>query len=371
MVSRTLESQITADFYKGKAIILLGARQIGKSTMLKSIADKNPHSLYLDADLPDVKTLLNDASPSKLSTVFQTHKLVIIDEAQQLLQAGHLLKIITDHLPQIQVIASGSSAFELRNQMNEPLTGRKFEYFLFPFSFEEMRNEHGFVKEFELLSHRLVFGSYPEVVTNYLKEEQILRLIADSYLYKDVLIYKGIKSPDKMHDLLKSLALQIGSQVSYHELGQIVGMKSDTVEEYIRLLEKAFVIFRLPSFHSNQRKELTKSKKIYFYDNGIRNAILNDYRPLALRQDKGALFENYMAVELLKKDRYTKTFSNFYFWRTKDQQEIDLIIEKNGFLNAYEIKWSKKETTPPKAFANLYPHHKFNWTHSTNYFEFL
>jgi len=371
MIFRIIESQLADDFYKGKAILLWGARQVGKSTLLKYLVEKNPPALYMDADLPDVQTLLKDASPTTLSKVFQNHRLVVIDEAQQIANAGHLLKIITDHLPHIQVLASGSGAFELQNIMNEPLTGRKFEYQLFPLSWEEMKNHHGLAKEFQLLPHRLIYGSYPEAVNHYLEEERLLRLISESYLYKDVLIYKGLKKPDKMRDLIKALALQIGSQVNGHELGQIVGMKSDTVEDYLHLLERAFVIFRLPSFHTNQRKELTKSKKVYFYDNGIRNAVLNDYRPLALRQDKGALFENYIVSEMLKKDRHNGTYSNLYFWRTRDQQEIDLIIQKNGFLNAFEIKWSNKPITPPKTFAKQYPDHAFKLIHSENYFECL
>lgn len=372
MIERIIERQIMGDLFQKKAIIILGARQVGKSTLLKKIFQDRADVLWLDAENSDVNLLLKDANTKRLELLFGKHAIIIIDEAQKVDNIGRKLKLITDHLPNIQVIATGSSAFELRNQLNEPLTGRKFEYSLFPLSFQEMAQQNGLIDEFRAMPHRMVFGYYPEVVTTQNDEERILRLLADSYLYKDVFLYKGVRKPEKMLELLKLLAWQIGNQVNFHELGNILGMKSETIEDYIHLLEQSFVIYRLNAYSTNQRSELKKSKKVYFNDLGIRNALINDFRPVELRNDKGNLFENFIINEFRKKNYYERSHYNLYFWRSQQQQEIDLILEKNNTLQTFEIKWNAQTKAKlPTTFQNAYPDTEFKIINSENFFEFL
>ena len=370
MISRTIINNIKQEFFQKKAIILLGARQVGKSTMLKVIFENEPNALWLDAEDPDVSLIFESATATRLKSFFGNNKFVVIDEAQKINNIGSKLKLITDHIPEIQVIATGSSAFELRNKLNEPLTGRKFEHKLFPLSFTEMKNHIGLLEEIRMLPHRLVYGYYPDVVTTQNGEEKILRLISDSYLYKDILLFNGIRKPEKMQELLKALAWQIGSEVNYNELGNLIGLKSETVEEYIHLLEQSFVIYRLNSYHTNQRKEIKKGKKIYFNDLGIRNAIIGDFSPFETRKDKGGLFENFIINEFIKENEYQEKFQKFYFWRTNEQQEIDLIIEKNGQLQAVEIKWNTKTKAKlPLSFSNKYLNSTFTVVNRENFFE--
>lgn len=372
MIARTIIKTIQEEFFQKKAIVILGARQVGKSTLLKNLLQNQSHVLWLDAENPDVPLIFENANATRLKSFFGDNTFVVIDEAQKIPDIGSKLKLITDHLPEIQVIATGSSAFELRNQLNEPLTGRKFEHKLFPISFIEMKNEIGLLEEIRMLPHRMVFGYYPEIVTTKNNPEKILRLVSDSYLYKDVLLFKGIRKPEKMQELLKALAWQIGSEVNYNELGKMIGLKSETVEDYIHLLEQSFVIYRLNSFHSNQRTEIKKGKKVYFNDLGIRNAIINDFSPFETRKDKGNLFENYVINELIKSSEYNERFEKFYFWRSQEQQEIDLIIEKNGQLRTFEIKWNAKTKAKlTKTFANQYPNHTFTVINSNNFYDYL
>lgn len=372
MIVRQIIENIRREFFQQKAIILLGARQVGKSTLLKSIFKDQGNILWLDAENPDVHSVFENASATRLKTFFENNKFVVIDEAQKIENIGSKLKLITDYLPEIQVIATGSSAFELRNKLNEPLTGRKFEHKLFPLSFMEMKAEIGLLEEIRMLPHRMVYGYYPEVVTTKNGEEKILRLLSDSYLYKDILLFNGIRKPEKMQELLKALAWQIGSEVNYNELGKLIGLKSETVEEYIHLLEQSFVIYRLNSFHSNQRKEIKKGKKVYFNDLGIRNAIISDFSPFETRRDKGNLFENFIINEFIKQNEYQEKFEKMYFWRTHEQQEIDLIIEKNGQLKTFEIKWnSKAKARLSQTFARQYPNHTFEIINADNFFDFV
>ena len=372
MITRTIEQNIQDDLFKRKAIIILGARQVGKSTLLKSIFLKRDNVLWLDAEDSDLNLVFKDATSKRLELFFGKNTIVIIDEAQKIEHIGSKLKLITDHLPNIQVIATGSSAFELRDKLNEPLTGRKFEYQLYPLSFKEMVDKNGLLDEIRMLPHRLVFGYYPEVVTTQHDEERLLRLLSDSYLYKDILLYKGIRKPEKMLELLKLLAWQIGNQVNNHELANTLGMKSETVEDYINLLEQSFVIYKLNSYSSNQRAELKKSKKIYFNDLGIRNALINDFRPIEVRNDKGNLFENFIINEIRKKNQYERTYYNLYFWRSLQQQELDLILEKNNALQTFEIKWNvKNKAKMNKTFQGFYPEASFQVIHSENFYTFL
>jgi predicted AAA+ superfamily ATPase len=275
-------------------------------------------------------------------------------------------------LPEIQVIATGSSSFDLANRVNEPLTGRKWEYNLFPLSYQELVEHHGMLTENRLLEHRLVYGYYPEVVSNPGEEEERLKLICHSYLYKDVLLWERLHKSDKLVRLLQALAHQIGSQVSFNELAEICSLDPKTVEKYANLLEQAFVIFRLPSFSRNLRNELKSSRKIYFYDNGIRNAIINNFNPIALRSDVGFLWENFLVSERLKFNSYHLLNKNSFFWRTVNQQEIDLIEEYGGQLHAYEFKWNTKKTVRlTKTFENAYPNSTFNVITPGNLHEFL
>ncbi len=307
------------------------------------------------------------------SKVFlEKKKIVIIDEAQRINDIGLRLKLITDQIKDVQLIATGSSSLELANKINEPLTGRKWEYKMFPFSFGEMVEYHGLLKEKRLLPQRLIYGYYPEVITNEGKEKKVLKEITDSYLYKDILVWENIKKPDKIILLLQALALQIGSQVSYNELGNICGIDSKTVEKYINLLEQTFIIFRLNSYSRNIRNELKNSRKIYFYDNGIRNALIANFSHIELRQDIGALWENFVISERLKFNSYNELWTNTYFWRTKEQKEIDYIEDSDGILSVFEIKWSPNaKYKRPKQFLETYENSIFKVIHKDNIEEFL
>ncbi|MBK9482049.1 MAG: ATP-binding protein [Bacteroidetes bacterium] len=372
MIIRNLQKSIQAKIGKGKTILLLGARQVGKSTLLRNIFEDEKNILWLDAENPDIPELFKNATNTSLTRQFSNYKIVIIDEAQKIENIGSVLKLFTDYLKNTQVIATGSSSFEIKNKTNEPLTGRKWEYHLFPLSFSEMVEHTNVIEEKRLLTHRLIYGYYPEIVVH--DDDLALRLktLSESYLYKDILMWQDIKKPDKLVQLLKALAMQVGSEVNYHELGNIVGLKNDTVEKYIQLLEQTFVIFRLPAYSTNQRKELKKGKKIYFFDNGIRNAILGDFKLFETRQDKGALFENFVICELYKKHSYEGKTFQCYFWRTADQQEIDLIIEKEGILNAYEIKWNPgSKAKLSKTFSKVYPNHTFQVINAENIVDFM
>ncbi len=356
MVSRILKNSIVSRFYKGKAIVLLGPRQVGKTTLLKEIANTQANVLWLNADTVEVQTLFEQPSSVRFQAVIKNHNVVIIDEAQRIKDIGLKLKIITDELKNVQLIATGSSAFDLANELNEPLTGRKYEYQMYPISFEEMVNHHGLLTELNLLNHRLVYGYYPDVVVQQHEGKEILKLLADSYLFKDILIWNKIKKSDKIVKLLQALAYQVGSQVSYNELGKLVGLNSETIERYIVLLEKSFIIYKLSTFSRNLRSELKKSKKIYFIDNGIRNAVIGNYSPLEMRADKGALWENFIIGERKKYLAYHNIYAKSYFWRTKNQQEIDYIEEIDGQIYAYEFKWNThKKAKITKTFTNAYP----------------
>lgn len=372
MIQRALRSHIESDIFGGKAIILMGARQVGKTTLIKQVCEKREQVLWLNADDPETLAIFDNPNSSRLRAVIGEHKIVVIDEAQRIKDIGIKLKLIIDQINNIQLIATGSSSFDLANEVNEPLTGRKWEYQLFPLSFSEMANHMGFLEEIKLITQRLVYGYYPEVVTSEGKEQKVLREITNSYLYKDILKFDKIKKPDKIIKLLQALAFQIGSEVSYNELSQIVSLDNETVEKYIDILEKAYIIFRLGAFSRNGRKEIAKGRKIYFYDNGIRNAVIANFNLPELRQDIGALWENFLVSERRKYLHYNEVWANSYFWRTYDQQEIDYLEEKGGKLYAYEFKWNpKKSARLPKSFATAYPEHEFKIINRDNFDEFL
>lgn len=373
MIKRELEQIINNKLYLGKAIIILGPRQVGKTTLLRKIVDRIQNNvLWLNGDEPGVRSMMSNIGSMRLKQIIGNNDTVIIDEAQRIENIGITIKLITDNFPEIQVLASGSSAFELANKINEPLTGRKWEYLLYPVSFAEILNHTDLFTEMQNLENRLIFGYYPEVVTSSGNEKDILKQLSDSYLYKDLLIWENIKKPSKIESLLKALAFQVGHQVSYNELSQIVGLDKETIEKYIDLLEKVFVIFRLGALSRNLRNELKRTRKIYFYDNGIRNALIANFNPLSLRQDTGQLWENFLISERVKFTNYQGMWMNRYFWRTHTQQEIDYVEEYDGKLYAYEFKWGKgKKYSFPKSFVQAYPEHETKVITPDNYIEFI
>jgi predicted AAA+ superfamily ATPase len=370
-----LGQKITGRLGTGRAIVLLGARRTGKTTLLKELVRARTvpgDTLWLNADEADVQALFEHISAARLRHIFGTRRTIVIDEAQRIRDIGLKLKLITDDMPEVQLIATGSSSFSLANQINESLTGRKWEFFLYPLSFAEMVNHLGLLEEKRILPHRLIYGYYPEVVSNPGEEREILRELSSSYLYRDVLMWEGIKKPDKLVKLLQALALQIGSQVSYTELGQLCGLDVKTVEKYILLLEQCFVIFRLGSFSRNMRNELKFSKKIYFYDNGIRNSVIADFSLPETRRDIGALWENFLVSERKKKLEYEGLWKNCWFWRTTSQQEIDYIEEGDACVEAWEFKWNPRSICrAPKSFAAHYPQSAFSVVSPENIEDFL
>jgi predicted AAA+ superfamily ATPase len=356
MIKRILLNDIQRRLFQGKAIILFGPRQCGKSTLIEDMLKDKEH-LYLNGDDADIREQLTNTSATRLKTIVGGYKIVFIDEAQRIPNIGLTLKLFTDQLKDIQVIAIGSSAFELSSKVNEPLTGRKFEFMLYPFCFGEMVAYHGYIQERRFLEHRLIYGYYPEIVTKGADEKVLLKSLAGSYLYKDLLMLEQIKKPLILEKLLKALALQVGSEISYQEIAQTIGSDGKTVDKYIDLLEKSFVVFRLPALNRNVRNEIKKGKKVYFYDCGIRNAIINNFNPVTSRTDVGALWENYIISERMKFLNYNNIDAKQYFWRTTQQQEIDLIEEHEaGQLKAFEFKWGKNDKVRfPQTFTDNYP----------------
>lgn len=356
-IKRYLEEIIGRRLFNGKALLLFGPRQAGKSTLITKVLRETGQSwAYFNGDEGDAVELLSNTTSTRLKALIEPHKIVFIDEAQRIPGIGLTLKLITDQLAGIQVVATGSSAFELANRVNEPLTGRKYEFTLFPLSFHELCRHHGLLAERRLLEHRLLYGYYPEIVVKAGEEQELLKLLAESYLYKDLLALEQVRKPVLLEKLIKALALQIGSEVSYQELGQMVGADNATVEKYIDLLEKAFVVFTVPAYSRNVRNEIKKGRKVYFYDVGIRNAVIHNFNPIHNRVDTGALWENFFIAERKKYHAYHQTGGKLYFWRTTQQQEIDLIEEVGENLNAFELKWSEKTKARfPQTFTTNYP----------------
>ena len=373
MIERTQESAIKSLIGSNKAIILMGARQVGKSTLLHSLLDGDESVLWLNGDDDDVRDMFRIISSTRLKAIVGNRKTVVIDEAQRIEDIGLRLKLITDQLPGVQVIATGSSSFELSSKVNEPLTGRKRELKLFPLSFRELVSHTSFLEEHRMIPHRLIYGYYPEVVCSPSNEKVVLKELTDSYLYRDLLSFDTLRKPDVIVRLLKALSLQIGSQVSYNELSSLLGLSSKTVEKYLDILEKSYIIFRLGSFSRNMRNELKLSRKIYFWDLGIRNALIGNMAPLENRNDTGALWENFLIAERMKYNSYSNSFAQSYFWRTKDQSEIDYLEEEDGGLSAYEFKWNpaKSKTKCPASFAAAYPSSTYKVITPDNIEEFI
>ena len=370
MIPRTLFSQIKGRLNSQKSIILIGPRQVGKTTLIKEVLKDKPF-LWLNADDPTVRKALSNPNTEQLKTIFGTSDFVFIDEAQRIENSGITLKLIVDELEDVQLIVSGSSAFELGNSLNEPLTGRKWEYLLLPISWNEFQEHVGFIKAEQQLESRILYGMYPDILNSSGDEVELLKQLSDSYLYKDILAFGGIRKPELLEKLVRALAFQIGDEVSYNELSQLIGIDKNTVQNYIQLLEQAYVIFRLPSFSRNLRNEIKTNQKIYFYDTGIRNAVIGNFNLLDDRQDKGQLWENFLIAERIKQIHYNHPLAKAYFWRTTSQQEIDYIEEEAGEIKAVEFKWSaKKNPKIPRKFKETYQP-EFTLINRENFREFL
>ncbi len=361
-IHRDIENLIKKYVKQGKILIIYGARQVGKTTMLGELFPSDSDTLFLSCDERRVQEKLAPDSLA-LKQLFGNARLVILDEAHQVPEIGRVLKIAADHLKDMQIIATGSAAFELKNTLSEPLTGRHFAFTLSPLTFRELTQGEPRVNDETRLQELMIYGSYPNVATVPGSEDKILRLrsIVDNYLFKDILAFDRVKHSEPLRHLVAALALQLGNEVSYHELGKKIGLSYKTVERYITLLEQSFIIFRLRAFSRNQRNELSRKVKIYFYDCGVRNAIINLFNPLNLRTDAGALFENAMIADRIKRELNMAQPANLYFWRSYSQQEVDLITEKNGQLSSFEFKLSSRpEIRPPREFAVNYPDASFS-----------
>ena len=357
MIVRQLQKTIEQRMFAGKAIIVIGARQVGKSTLFKMVLEKQDcKTLQLNCDEPEVKDMLNGINTAELRLLIADNRIVVIDEAQRVENIGMTLKRITDNFPDVQLLVTGSSSFELQNRLNEPLTGRKLEYHLYPISTAEIMQSQGLLGVKQTLEQRLIFGSYPDILNHADDAKELLLNLAGSYLYKDLLSLESVRRPALLGKLLTAIALQVCSEVSYNELAQTVGTDNKTVEKYVDLLEKCFIIFRLNGFNRNLRTELKKGKKIYFYDNGIRNAILQNFAPLSLRQDTGALWENFIISERIKANQYAGRYVSSYFWRTTQQQEIDYVEESDGRFSVFEMNWNPRRanTQFPSSFLTAY-----------------
>lgn len=373
MVKRQIEDAIRSDFGKGKIILVLGARQVGKTTLLSQLSEGAQHPLLLNCDNADDREALSGGTTTKLDALAADADFLLIDEAQRVRDIGLTLKMLADTVgKRTQVVATGSSALELASGVFESAAGRVFEYRLYPFSYGELAAADEGRDERRLLENRLIWGAYPEVVTAPNDARRILDAIVSGALYKDILSFGGIRKSDILFRLVQCLALQVGSEASYGELASMVGINKATVESYIDLLEKTFVVFRLPSLSRNARNEIRKGRKIYFWDNGIRNAVIGNFAPLALRLDVGALWENYLVSERRKFLAYSQSPARSYFWRTTTKSEIDYVEECDGRLSAYEFKWNqRRKPIEPVAFRNAYPESTWQVVSPENYADFL
>ncbi len=374
MIERELKKLINNRLCRtNKTIVVIGPRQVGKTTLLNMLsAESDKRVLLWNCDEPDVRKKLSEPTSTQLKTETDGYDFIMIDEAQRVQNIGLTIKLLIDNFKEKQIIVTGSSALELSNAVTEPLTGRKYEYTMFPLSVGELINHNGWQDERRLLEHRLIYGTYPDVVNSSGEERETLMNLASSYLYKDIFAFQDVRKPEIIEQLLQALALQIGGEVSFNELGGLLGLNSQTVQRYIDLLEKSFVIFHLRSFSRNVRNELKKSRKIYFLDNGVRNALIGDFKPLAIRSDAGALWENFLVSERLKCNAYSQFYGKSYFWRTQQQQEIDYLEEIDGVLHTYEFKWNvNKHPRITETFANNYPDYTYLVVNPDNYRDFV
>ena len=358
----------------GKVMVIYGPRRVGKTTLLKKYLEKENNSvLFVNGDDIIVRQYLESQSIQTLRDFIGDHRLLVVDEAQYVDKIGLNLKLIVDHISGIKVIVTGSSSFDLARDVGEPLTGRKYVLKLFPLSQMEISKIEKRHETTASLDSRLIYGSYPEVVLmgDNRRREDYLRELVQSYLFKDILALEGIRYASKLVRLLQLLAFQIGKQVSFTELGKQLSMSKNTVERYLDLLEKVFVIYKLSGFSRNLRKEITKNQRYFFYDNGVRNALIGNFNPLAVRNDLGELWENYIITERMKRQEYLRSVTNSYFWRTYDKKEIDLVEEREGKLFGYEVKWKKERVKIPQDWTAGYPDAAFEVIHRENYLKFI
>lgn len=372
-IPRDLMGELKKHLFKGKTIILYGARQTGKTTLIRELLKEfDKKTVWMNGDEADIRLLFTDFSSSRLKPYLESYEILVIDEAQRIPETGLVLKIIHDNFRHIQLIATGSSSFEIADKIMEPMTGRKFEFKLYPLSFHEMQLHHGLLAEKRLLEHRLVMGYYPDIVINPENDRKRLTALTSSYLYKDLLGLENIRKPVLLDKIVRALALQVGKEVSYNELAQILNSDKDTVEKYIDLLEKAYIVFRIPGFSRNVRNEIKRNRKIYFYDNGIRNSVLGNMLPLHSRSDAGVLWENFLMSERKKTLNTIDVQAGMYFWRTTQQQEIDYVEERQDGLFAFEFKWNpRKKVHFSTTFKKAYPYAEFHVITPENVQEFV
>ncbi|MEJ5352673.1 MAG: ATP-binding protein [Melioribacteraceae bacterium] len=376
LIPRKLLVNIKNKLFRDKAIIVYGARQVGKTTLINSLLNdlglQNKDITYLNGDDFDVREILSNPNVVKLEGIIGKSKILFIDEAQRIPEIGIVIKIIVDRIKNVQVIATGSSSFLLSRSIKEPLTGRAYEFVLYPLTFGELVEHSSLLEEKRKLERRLIFGSYPEIVSSPGEEKDLLELLSGSYLYRDLFVMPTVSRPELLEKITKAIALQIGSEVSTVEIGQLVGADRLTVEKYIDLLEKAFIVFRLPALNRNVRNEIKKGKKIYFYDNGIRNAVIKNFNEINLRNDVGALWENYCISERIKFLAYSNHPAQSYFWRTTQQQEIDYVEEYDNSFSAYEFKFNIAARPKfSKTFISSYPVKHTNLITPDNIEEFV
>ena len=375
-IERDLKAVLDSKIGKGKVLLLIGPRQVGKTTLLKNIltsVSSEKKVQFWNCDESDVRQFLSEANSAKLKSFVGNSDFIVIDEAQRVKDIGLTIKLLHDSFPNVQLAVTGSSSLDLSNSINEPLTGRKFEYNLFPFSTNELVNHTSMLEEMRQLQNRLVYGFYPDVVNNPGEEKEILTNIVNSYLYQDVFEFQDIRKSSVIEKLVQALALQVGSEVSFNELGNLLGIDTVTVQRYVDLLEKAYVVFHIRSYSRNVRNELKKSIKIYFYDNGVRNSVISNFSPVEIRSDIGALWENFLISERIKNNAYHNKNAKYYFWRTTQKQEIDFIEEVEQNLFAYEFKYNPKKANSkcPLTFSNNYPNVPFDVITSENYMDFV
>ncbi|MBC7450940.1 MAG: ATP-binding protein [Cytophagales bacterium] len=374
IIQRFVGDQISKRIGQNKVLLLFGTRRVGKTHLLKSIEKTYKYSfLHLNAEDTDTALLLENRSVANYKRLLGDIKLLVIDEAQVIPDIGKILKLMIDEFEGLTIIATGSSAFDLSNQTGEPLTGRSYTYILYPIAQAELSVNQNSLQIKQNLEDRLIFGSYPEIFSFETSEEKVeyLKNLVNTYLLKDILMFEQVQNSSKVMDLLKLIAHQVGSEVSLHELGKQLGMSKNTVERYLDLLTKVQILFKLGGYSSNLRKEITKSSKWYFFDNGIRNAILNDFRLPAIRQDIGLLWENYCMYERIKLNKYSNIDAEYFFWRTYDQQEIDMIEKKGPTIQAFEFKYGKRSEKIPGFFKKSYPNADFSVINKENYLNFI
>ena len=372
-IERHYEKQFDQMLKTGKVLVLYGSRQVGKTSLINRLIRDHTKVFKGDGNDMSVNEILSSQKLSVILNAFKGYELIFIDEAHRISNIGNALKLLIDHAPELKVIATGSSSFDLSNKLGEPLTGRQNVYILYPLALMELVNHTGRMDVIQQLENLLIFGSYPEVVTAENNEQKIqyLHNLRNSFLLKDILELENIRNSSKLLDLLRLLAFQIGNEVSLNELGNQLGIAKQTVERYLDLLEKAFIIKKIQAFSGNLRKEITKSHRYFFWDNGVRNAVINNFNYFNMRNDVDMLWENFLFMERIKKQQYHRIHANNFFWRTYDQKEIDMVEERNGKLYGFEFKWQPKKTKPPTRWLESYENAEYHVISKDNYIDFL